>query len=42
MTQQFEKPFVAQERGYNCVITMAETFSVERRKIMRALGSKVR
>jgi len=29
------------QRGYNCVITMAEPFSVERRKIMRMLGAKV-
>ena len=26
---------VCAQRGYNCVITMAEPFSVERRKIMR-------
>lgn len=32
---------VCAQKGYPCVITMAETFSVERRKIMRALGSKV-
>jgi cysteine synthase A len=29
------------QRGYKCVITMAEPFSVERRKIMRMLGAKV-
>ncbi|KAJ1621851.1 cysteine synthase A [Pavlovales sp. CCMP2436] len=29
------------QRGYRCVICMAESFSVERRKIMRALGAKV-
>mmetsp|Transcript_18065 Transcript_18065/g.37891 ORF Transcript_18065/g.37891 Transcript_18065/m.37891 type:complete len:358 (+) Transcript_18065:52-1125(+) len=29
------------QRGYPCVITMAESFSVERRKIMRMLGAKV-
>ena len=29
------------QRGYPCVITMAEPFSVERRKIMRMLGAKV-
>jgi cysteine synthase A len=29
------------QRGYDCVITMAEPFSVERRKIMRMLGAKV-
>lgn len=32
---------VAAQRGYNCVITMAESFSVERRRIMRMLGAKV-
>ena len=30
---------VCAQKGYPCVITMAETFSVERRKIMRALGA---
>lgn len=29
------------QRGYKCVITMAEPFSVERRKLMRMLGAKV-
>jgi len=29
------------QRGYKCIITMAEPFSVERRKIMRMLGAKV-
>ena len=29
------------QRGYRCVICMAEPFSVERRKIMRMLGAKV-
>lgn len=29
------------QRGYKCVITMAETFSIERRKTMRMLGAKV-
>ncbi|CAK9055893.1 unnamed protein product [Durusdinium trenchii] len=29
------------ERGYKCVIVMAEPFSVERRKLMRFLGAKV-
>ena len=32
---------VCAQRGYKCVITMAEPFSVERRKIMKALGAKV-
>ena len=32
---------VAAQRGYDCVITMAESFSVERRKVMRMLGAKV-
>eukprot|EP00304_Pavlova_gyrans_P015426 CAMPEP_0206061736 /NCGR_PEP_ID=MMETSP1466-20131121/54923_1 /ASSEMBLY_ACC=CAM_ASM_001126 /TAXON_ID=44452 /ORGANISM="Pavlova gyrans, Strain CCMP608" /LENGTH=451 /DNA_ID=CAMNT_0053437091 /DNA_START=35 /DNA_END=1387 /DNA_ORIENTATION=+ len=29
------------QRGYPCVIVMAESFSIERRKVMRALGAKV-
>jgi len=29
------------QRGYPCVITMAEPFSVERRKLMRMLGAQV-
>src|SRR5688572_3862071 len=32
---------VCASKGYPFVATMAETFSVERRKIMRALGAKV-
>lgn len=32
---------VAAARGYKFVATMAETFSVERRKLMRAYGAKV-
>lgn len=32
---------VCAQKGYPCVITMAESFSIERRKIMRALGAKV-
>ena len=32
---------VCAQKGYKCVITMAEPFSVERRKLMRALGAKV-
>eukprot|EP00924_Labyrinthula_sp_SR-Ha-C_P004692 snap_masked-scaffold_1-processed-gene-8.38-mRNA-1 protein AED:0.07 eAED:0.07 QI:0/-1/0/1/-1/1/1/0/353 len=32
---------VCAQKGYPCVITMAETFSVERRKVMRFLGAKV-
>jgi len=32
---------VCAQKGYPLVITMAETFSVERRKVMRALGAKV-
>lgn len=32
---------VCAARGYNFVATMAESFSVERRQIMRALGAKV-
>ena len=29
------------QRGYPCVITMAEPFSIERRKLMRMLGASV-
>jgi cysteine synthase A len=32
---------VCAQRGYKLVVTMAESFSIERRKIMRALGAKV-
>ena len=32
---------VAAARGYNFVATMVETFSIERRKLMRAYGAKV-
>jgi len=32
---------VCAQRGYRCVICMAEPFSIERRKIMRMLGAKV-
>jgi cysteine synthase A len=32
---------VCAAKGYPFVATMVETFSVERRKIMRALGAKV-
>jgi len=32
---------VCAQRGYKCVICMAEPFSVERRKLMRFLGAKV-
>jgi len=32
---------VCAQKGYPLVITMAESFSVERRKVMRALGAKV-
>mmetsp|Transcript_12738 Transcript_12738/g.38123 ORF Transcript_12738/g.38123 Transcript_12738/m.38123 type:complete len:377 (-) Transcript_12738:1966-3096(-) len=32
---------VCAARGYKCIITMAESFSVERRKIMRMLGANV-
>jgi hypothetical protein len=33
---------VCAQRGYKCVICMAEPFSIERRKLMRMLGAKVR
>lgn len=32
---------VCAQRGYKCVICMAQPFSVERRKVMRMLGAKV-
>jgi len=32
---------VCAQRGYKCVIVMAEVFSIERRKLMRMLGAKV-
>jgi cysteine synthase A len=32
---------ICAEKGLSCVIVMAESFSIERRKIMRALGAKV-
>lgn len=32
---------VCAQKGYPCVITMAESFSIERRKVMRFLGAKV-
>ena len=32
---------VCAQRGYPLVVTMAETFSIERRKLMRFLGAKV-
>ena len=32
---------VCAQRGYKCVICMAEQFSVERRRLMRMLGAKV-
>jgi cysteine synthase len=32
---------VCANKGYKCVITMAESFSIERRKIMRMLGANV-
>ena len=32
---------ICAQRGYPCVITMAEPFSIERRKLMRMLGAKV-
>ena len=32
---------VCAQKGYPLVVTMAESFSVERRKLMRFLGAKV-
>src|ERR1700719_4280102 len=34
-------PMVCAQKGYPLVVTMAETFSIERRKLMRFLGAKV-
>ncbi len=33
--------FVAAARGYSITLTMPETFSIERRKVLRALGAKL-
>jgi cysteine synthase len=33
---------VCAQKGYPLVVTMAETFSIERRKLMRFLGAKVK
>ena len=35
------RAMVCAQKGYPLVVTMAETFSVERRKLMRFLGAKV-
>ena len=32
---------VCAQKGYPCIITMAEPFSIERRKVMRMLGARV-
>ena len=33
--------FVCAARGYRCVLTMPETMSIERRKVLKALGAEV-
>jgi len=33
--------FLARERGYRCILTMPETISVERRRMLLALGAEV-
>ncbi|MDB4547689.1 pyridoxal-phosphate dependent enzyme, partial [Akkermansiaceae bacterium] len=33
--------FVARAKGYECILTMPETMSIERRILLRSLGAKI-
>src|SRR3954467_5816937 len=40
-TPGFGRAFVAAARGYRCVLVMPDTMSVERRKLLQALGAEL-